>query len=219
MKFKKGSKVVITLKGSPWENNTGVINGNDSGCFDTRVDFDSEWKDVLFNYKDMELYAKTYTEDQCHKKIELWKARLACVELKKPALNKWYRVSREGQESFLIFLTKIEAMKDDCGYGFTTEGEWSNGLGSAWHEYYEEATPEEVEEAMVREAKKRGFVFNNYAYHNEGTYEGDMYAWDSVLDSVHAEKIFYNGKWKESTPEYTMEEATKLIGHEFKIKK
>ena len=82
MKFKKGSKVVITLKGSPWENNKGVINGNDSGCFDTRVDFDSEWKDVLFNYKDMELYAKTYTEDQCRKKIELWKARLACVELK-----------------------------------------------------------------------------------------------------------------------------------------
>jgi hypothetical protein len=91
-----------------------------------------------------------------------------------------------------------------------------------------EATKKEVEEALIAEAKRRGFK------------EGVTVAWDgtviinnlkeSFTMSVDGGRlkennsnwnIFKNGKWAEiiEVPEYTMEQLQDKLGHEFKIKK
>tara|TARA_R110000772_G_scaffold268686_2_gene397445 strand:+ start:908 stop:1234 length:327 start_codon:yes stop_codon:yes gene_type:complete len=85
MKFKKGDRVKVistTSEDIGHNGKIGVVVECDRGLFyDLRVDLDNGYS-PLFRNPSVELVSKTYTEDQCRKKIELWKARLAIAELK-----------------------------------------------------------------------------------------------------------------------------------------
>jgi len=113
-------------------------------------------------------------------------------------------------------------------YGINHAGEWSNILHSYKSYNYIQATDKEVEEMLINEAKKRGFV------------EGVKYisAWNDVVceysknliyDSVKNclsgyngnNCIFQNGKWAtiiEQHKEMTLSEIEEKLGYKIKIK-
>lgn len=151
-------------------------------------------------------------------------------------LNKWYRSTDEC--GFLVFLTRKRNTKEIEYYGFSEEV-WTD---NDWlHEGYlrddmTEATDEEVEEALIVEAKKRYNVHDKLKYFKGNSREqviNKMYEFiyrpcDNELlirgasNSRCALVIFKEGKWAEviNDNEMTIEELEKLTGiKNLKIKK
>ena len=126
-----------------------------------------------------------YTKSECENKIAKWQKRLA--ELKEDLIvGEWYHVKGIG---LLVY------NNNKSTYGF-----W-NGL------FYEGylltkgtnttlATVTEVEEVLTKEAKHRGFDFDNYYYH-KGVLRGG-----SIGPSGHwiIKVLFDNGKWEDNPP-------------------
>jgi len=125
-------------------------------------------------------------------------------------IGKWYKV--KNNNDFLLCPTNIKNTMDDVtGYGFNTDGYWSNesdywGLDGCY-----EATPQEVQEALEKEAVKRGFkegvkfkpVSPNCYNDAVGVcgkdfhyYETAMYGHEPGLCSGK-NWIFQNGTWAE----------------------
>ena len=143
-------------------------------------------------------------------------------------LNKWYRSTDEC--GFLVFLTRKRNTKEIEYYGFSEEV-WTD---NDWlHEGYlrddmTEATDEEVEEALIVEAKKRYNVHDKLKYFKGNSREqviNKMYEFiyrpcDNELlirgasNSRCALVIFKEGKWAEviNDNEMTIEELEKLTG-------
>lgn len=128
-------------------------------------------------------------------------------------IGKWYKHEDSG---CLAFVEKIIG-RDFIGYGFTSSGKfvesqenWTIGFRG-----WEEATEEEVFEALKNEAVKRGFVEgvcfksalsgNNYKFKNIFTESTDM------IWSKNGGVIFDNGKWATIIETITKEEAEKLL--------
>ena len=119
------------------------------------------------------------------------------------------------------FMFKFNGFGAD-NYGFTTTGEWSDGLG-VWEDevnLYEEATKEEWLEALKNEARKRGFkkgVKYNYADkpYLIKTFEDELYLCRS-LDLVDGgDIILYDGVWAEVIKEEipTQEEIDRVLDY------
>lgn len=166
-----------------------------------------------------------HTKEQCEKKIEKyqdkylkWEFRLKNI---KPELEvgKWYRDSRDESNNILLSFKK-----DNLCFGF----DLSNNYG----EYYlydkshiMPATEKEVEEALIKEAKKRGFK------------EGVDVKWsslDNVWRKLHGEfiycpdlntlflgthSIFKDGEWAEiiEEPVYEYQWLVEYKGREGKF--
>lgn len=164
----------------------------------------------------------------------------------KPKLEvgKWYSWS-DKCVNVLWLVTEINDNEIN-GYGFLNS-EWvsESTLYRGLRNYKEAiecltpATDEEVKEALIAEAKKRGLVEGvevislfkgekrviggldcdgeDYVYYPD---ENDL--WAFAKDGKR-QQLFYKGEWAtivvETIPEYTMEEAIDRMGHEFKIKK
>lgn len=126
-------------------------------------------------------------------------------------VGRWYKYGN--------FLLHIKSISNDIigRYGFDMIG--------GWHECVDElaisneltlATDKEVEEALIEEAKNRGFEFDYYNYASAGTYKSNFYGYDV---NVMPYDIFVDGKWLEPKPktikvlegDYTVKELQIII--------
>ena len=118
--------------------------------------------------------------------------------------GKWYKDNNN--RGIIARCTKTTEGKGFIGYGLSAIGVWRDE--ALWLSDYEpfEATKEEVEEALIKEAKRRGFkegvrfksAYNSYEFVFES-----MGTWDECrtpyasLCAEPAGAIFCNGKWAE----------------------
>jgi len=133
---------------------------------------------------------------------------------KKLDVGKWYVYHDSNSLAYIEELYN----SDFLGFGFdyrndfkySTRG-WTSGF-KGWHE----ATTQEVEEALIREAKKRGLIdlvvvkstTGVIGILNKGTY-----VFNCISNKLYyaGYEIFDNGKWAEIIKTYTKEEAEKLL--------
>lgn len=152
-------------------------------------------------------------------------------EKKELVVGQWYKWI-EGDDIYLWHITEIENNSIYC-FGFSN-GNWiEDGIGYSSKHYKEacrelkEATNQEVEEALIKEAVRRGYHIDkptHFNYLNGAGYlqnpsknefifkNGILYLWDI--------KIFENGKWAEIIPTLSpqqAEEKLKELGVNVKI--
>ena len=92
-------------------------------------------------------------------------------------------------------------------YGFNSEGKWSEGIGNACDDRLTKATKQEIEQALISEAKRRGFKegvkFKNMYSHEPKTLKGILVYIDKqnklmVKDGFCNDyDIFVKGQWAE----------------------
>jgi len=133
------------------------------------------------------------------------------------ACSEWKnRIEKEG-------CNVIGFYKGDSGNYGINNGSWSNTINMSAIETWELMTIEEVETALIAEAKKRGFKEGVRFKGVEGV---DMNLSIEIgkgkgingIDSY----IFYNGEWatiEEPTKEMTVQELEKELGYKIKIVK
>lgn len=133
-------------------------------------------------------------------------------------VGKWYIHTLRGHNDMLFnFQGKYSMASDSGAYGFTRLGVWHNNLGVGLDDPLREATHDEVSNALIREAKKRGYKYGNYyclsnskTYYNisdKFTFEDDKLFHGTVLRNV----VFADGEWAEIIETITKEEAEKLL--------
>jgi hypothetical protein len=169
--------------------------------------------------KEIKAYIKYYQD-----KLDNFKEKLE--------VGKWYIVYHHNGSLNVLFNLKDCKDKEANGYGFD-EGVWCD-YDTNWtntdNDKLTLATDQEVGDALIKEAKKRGFKDGVKIKCLNPNIEGE-YILNTQFDSLYmedgdlwfgSEEIFMNGKWAkiiEEIPEYTMEELTEKLGHTFKIKK
>ena len=141
-------------------------------------------------------------------------------------VGKWYKNNEYPNLVYLEKHTKERDLTNEfgtfaIGYGFTFNDfpEWSNELIFANVRNFTLATPEEVETALINEAKKRGFTFGKYFKElqdkgNGGLIEksGRCGKWFEFKDNklfvigYGRWKIFDNGTWATIITEPTKKE-------------
>lgn len=156
-------------------------------------------------------------------------------------VGEWYKFYWKGEPEIkaIIHLSKIEGKEVHFDYGLSIMdgGEWvENDWYNKDHDY-RPATAKEVEEALIQEAKKRGFVegakYKNW-YASSGTIKESFYKYDPIdnilgqVDNLFKGNhhfIFDNNKWAEIIPEpkvITKTEAENrlqdLTGETFKVR-
>ena len=143
-------------------------------------------------------------------------------------VGKWYK--SKYNKTKILFFTKKETCSSDTGYGFNYLGIYKeknfNLLGCATYEF-ELATEEEVKEALINEAIKRGF--KNVGELSLKLVSGEMFKKGSFVTAnnkfiyisvenrlyLDGVEIFYNGKWAEIVIEDipTQEEIDRVINY------
>jgi len=143
-------------------------------------------------------------------------------------VGKWYWLDND--KCFLYFYTSKSVT-----YGFNIAGRWSDTLSEcdkiSGNEI--EATKEEVEEALIKEAKKRGFKEGVVVYsllrvrkikvdrfHSFGMSGNSLVRYGGI-DGDGMTIIFKDGKWaeivEEEAKERTIEQLQKELGYKIKI--
>lgn len=137
-------------------------------------------------------------------------------------LGKWYK-DIFGEEGVFIFFESLNESGNIKGYGFNREG-WYDDRCTACHygkltevSDWTLATYEEVEEALIKEAKKRVYTAENTKCllgldNGKVTGEFTFYCPNilySSLDGEGGKVLFYAGKWAEiiETDKYYKDEA------------
>jgi hypothetical protein len=145
--------------------------------------------------------------------------------------GKWYFVYDDLNDCNALVL---KGDKNDVTCGFWLDNNIFFGDGS-WinldKEIKREATPQEVETALINEAKKRGFkegcsfnavVFMNsqrQLFNSSGKLDFDHFDNNNVI-YIDGYAVFENGKWAEILPqptEMTVEEIEAKLGYSIKI--
>lgn len=136
-----------------------------------------------------------------------WKLKIEkeCPELfeNKLEVGKWYKEPSDlGNKYRFIFIEKIDN-KQIFGYGFKGDGSWFEN-DSYYSGGFILATEEEVKEALIKEAKKRGFkngvVFRNILRNHTNKIEAigvlnDYKKYDNSLWFDEKGCVFKDGKW------------------------
>ena len=150
--------------------------------------------------------------------------------MKKFKIGKWYVLSTVGYNEKAIVCYQG---KNKSHYGFNFDLEWTTSFGNAIFnnepKNVREATDKEVEEALIKEAKRRGYATGNFRclldgkkwgiecgsanYSGYEMFKGRLY-WNAGV-------CFKNGKWAEIIDESTEEkenqkmlESTKYLNYE-----
>lgn len=126
-------------------------------------------------------------------------------EENKLEVGKWYKKTTES----LIYCTGTEG-NTIKGYGFDMHGNWRDNC--AWgcnKKEFSPATNKEVEKALIKEAKKRGYKKNNFKCLNSNTLMGgddikpmwfkkeDGDSWEGIGLYCGNQYLFKKGKWAE----------------------
>ena len=143
-------------------------------------------------------------------------------------VEKWYK--SKYNKTKILFFTKKETCSSDMGYGFNYLGIYKEKnfslLGSTTYEF-ELATEEEVKEALINEAIKRGFknvgelslILVSGLMFKKGSFKtaNNKFIYISVGNRLYLDgvEIFYNGKWAEiiEQSEPTQEEIDRVINY------
>ena len=150
------------------------------------------------------------------------------IEEPKLKVGRWYKKGYR-----LAYITELKK-SDFFAYGFGNKNEWydNDDLWALSHNGWELATDKEVEEALIKEAKRRGYKDGNYkcllfpksteklqdfyyAY-NENSNILAVFEKDNHIVNI----VFDNGKWAEiieETKELTIEEIQEKLGYKIKI--
>ena len=138
-------------------------------------------------------------------KIKQWFPDAFKPELK---VGKWYKVPNS---KYIICITDVKKNK---AFGFDFEGEYCDENTFGFYNC-QEATPQEVETALINEAKKRGLkAYGAYIKSTQGvfgTINGGSYIYSSNKLYYSGFVIFDNGQWAEIIETITKEEAEKLL--------
>lgn len=146
-----------------------------------------------------------------------WKLKIEkeCPELfeNKLEVGKWYKDTYKGREKNIVFITEIDKEKHTYGYGFmyekftNTQEKNKNGkclYNSVASNFLIKATEEEVKEALIKEAEKRGFKSGLKIKplwdtpHSFWNLSGNKFEFLFKDNSLFLSScIFYNGKWSE----------------------
>ena len=138
-------------------------------------------------------------------------------------VGEWYCYELNEQDNILFNFQGVYSQKNNSGaYGFTVSRQWFENLGVSKEDVYRKATPEEVEDALIKEAEKRGFkeeVYVKYPWFKDSevdkiykpfyikgnTYlDGDSFYYNNV-------KVFKSGIWADIIPTITKSEAEKRL--------
>lgn len=146
-------------------------------------------------------------------------------ELEKPKLEvgKWYKT--EDDVLFHVVSIDSNSYKTYGNYKHGWGGDWRIGKKSNYAKKAVEATKEEVEKALIKEAKKRGFKEGVTFRSATGSLtafvvEGSLYLEYSILYSDGRGCIFYDGNWAEiieESKELTIEQIQDKLGYKIKI--
>jgi hypothetical protein len=107
---------------------------------------------------------------------------------------------------------------DACGYGIGCSGAWQEVDQNGWGGRYTLATDKEVGDALIKEAKKRGFKegvqFIDVVDGELEVVDGNVYQYSLNIDSLtlNSDRIYKNGKWAEILETITKEQAEKELG-------
>ena len=148
-------------------------------------------------------------------RLKKWFPEAFKVELE---VGKVYKFKEKNRFMFK-FAGKYSIRENSGSYGFNMAGKWFENLGVSQDDVYQEATTEEWESALIKEAKKRGYKNGNYKcldlpncteeVVNDFFYENkDL--WHGV--SGRGNLIFDNGVWAEIIKTISKEDAEKQLG-------
>lgn len=130
-------------------------------------------------------------------------------------VGKWYQYDK--MDILFNFQGKYSVRNDSGAYGFNSLGEWHENLGVDLDDPLREATHDEVSNALIREAKKRGYKDGNYyCLSNSKTYYNisDKFTFEEgkLFHGIGLRNIvFADGEWAEIIETITKEEAEKLL--------
>jgi len=154
-------------------------------------------------------------------KLRQWFPEVFKKEL---VVGKWYKCN---ESKFLYFPLEIKDNNHIKAYGFDKKGIYSESNENfEWGtpDSLEEATPQEVESALIGEAKKRGFV--NGAFFNDLHYKSfsgkvDIVRWEEDSQDLRSGGycVFHNGIWAEiiQPKKMTQSEIEKELGYKIEI--
>lgn len=142
--------------------------------------------------------------------------------------GRWYTPCNK-YEGIALLRFENPKNKHSCGYGFDFKGEWTKiySIIASDRIVFRESTSQEVEAALISEAKKRGFkkgvrylsAWNNEAY---CIYPQDLYynAKKNCLATHNGnECVFQNGQWATiiQPEKMTLEQIEKELGRKIEI--
>ena len=157
-----------------------------------------------------------------------WKVRIenefTNIDFKpKLEIGAWYK-----DDGWLVCFTKIKGEKHS--YFGVNCGEWVNDgedIININYETFTKATNKEVEEALINEAKKRGFKEGNYKSLLSGDrgfkgwyfceQDNSLY---TNLDGEGGDVVFKNGKWAtiiDQPTKLTVEQVEEKLGYKVEI--
>jgi hypothetical protein len=150
-----------------------------------------------------------------HSKLEKWFPEAFKVELE---VGKVFK----GEENIMVYITDVKSNNEVAGYGFMKDGKWSkNKKPYPWgfNAGITEATTAEWHDALIAEAKKRGYKNGNYeCLYMPGCTEevsNDFFIENQELwigDLNTGNMIFKDGVWAKIIKTFSKEEAEKLLG-------
>lgn len=142
-------------------------------------------------------------------------------------VGKWYK----NEAGCLVFARAFTEKKEPLGYGFAWDKTWLKDSNKNWSEKgLRLATESEVKEALIKEAKRRGFkdgvkiknlltcsmddtCSNGFTYIDYNFFTDTLYA----AETYNGDPVIYKqGKWAEILPQ---EEKIKIGGYEVKFHK
>lgn len=178
---------------------------------------------AVCNIKDYVMNNDAFIDDWIKDEFtEDFKTELEC--------GKWYK-RKEYSDTIFCYNGEKDEFDYACGYGFVDsvfiENNPNDGWGNKSQDDFIEATPEEIETALVSEAKKRGYMkgvcFDNSNLNDEDFGNGKIISSDLTFDKVdngtiwcksetkYNRQLFINGKWATIIETITIQEAEKLL--------
>ena len=140
---------------------------------------------------------------------------LGCKPKEEPQINNWYMVCDK-------FIINFQEYGNGNNYGFNARCEWSVDLG--WHEgdSFRELTPQEIETALIKEAKKEFKIGCKIKYLDgeEGKLLGHDFIYvDGAIYVSGSNKspyceLFKDGKWAT-----IIQNSFEIAGHKVEIDK
>lgn len=140
-------------------------------------------------------------------------------------VGKWYKSTTDPLN--IIYVDNIDYNRIVC-YGFDYKGGWLSISDRRQEGEYTPATDKEVEEALIKEAKRRGYkegtIFVEPVIKTKYTITKHDFYLDKDMDLLvnnDSDRIFYKGKWATiiEQKEMTIKEIEKELGYQIKIVK
>jgi hypothetical protein len=162
------------------------------------------------------------TEEVLDKKLLEFKQELLKPFSPSPEfeVGKWYKHNYENK--FLVFLKELTSSRDGMGYGFGADtGAWYNEGWRFGLSQCRPATKEEVQEALINEAEKRGFkegviVKESFGGSTNYKLKSENWIYYSDYDFLRYDHnciVYEKGKWAT----IVKEEPIKIGGYEVKF--